>query len=296
MARLPACKLVLALAAATVCTACATTGSAHRLPGSTLVGHPPSGAQDEEPAIHPDRPDVTNQTYTVPPALAQVEVGSTLGRVPVEGESLATPASVRIGITHWMEARIDTDGATRVKQADQVSTEFAGVAVGAKVRVWELPGERTLAVQPLVMLPFGRAAGSGTDFSLTALFDQQLGDRVETSANYGIAAVAGEGAHRVQHQVSVSTEIDLTQALKPYFELYWFSRLSEGDARIVSFDAGLTYTLTPRLAIDAGVLTGLARADPHPAVFAGLSCILGEVTGHRGIRARLREAQTRGDR
>lgn len=57
----------------------------------------------------------------------------------------------------------------------------------------------------------------------------------------------------------------------------------------MSLDTGAIYTVNQRVAVDGGVAVG-------PSAFAGVSIIIGAVSGHASVRDRLRDAHLRGDR
>jgi hypothetical protein len=256
---------------------------------------PATEATDEPPHIQPDRPDVTNSTYIVPTHLAQLETGARYGRVPVSGQSIATPVSLRIGVADWLEARLDTDGVTRAGGESPSGLQFAGLAVGGKLELWQAHrGTPAVAVQPAVTLPVGRGADGGTDYSLTLIASADLSRRTHLDVNYGLGAIAAGQSHFAQHLLSASGNVAIGAKWSPYVEVYWFSRLDPGGPRVLSMDAGAMYTLNERLAVDGGVLCGLAAPDAHPAVLAGLSVIVGEIAGHKGVHARLLEARRRG--
>jgi hypothetical protein len=118
----------------------------------------------------------------------------------------------------------------------------------------------------------------------------------QAGSRHGIAAIAAAQSHFAQHLLSASANVQVGARWSPYVEVYWLSRLEPRGPRVVSMDAGAIYTVSERVAVDGGVLCGLAASDARPAVFGGLSVILGENAGRKGIHARLREAQRGGDR
>jgi hypothetical protein len=299
--------LVLALAAAASC-ASLPRGSTTAQHDPAIQARPPAvtasfeaqaggAAEQDEPHIQPDRPDVTNSTYTVPKHLVQLETGGRLGRVPVAGESIGTPVSFRIGLMDRFEARLETEGATRQRADGESAWQFGGLAAGAKVRLWNAPGGLpAFAIEPSVTLPMGRGADGGTDFSAIFLVSEDLPGNAHIDLNYAVAAIAAAQSHFAEHLLSASANVQVGARWSPYVEVYWLSRLEPRGPRVVSMDAGAIYTVNERVAVDGGVLCGLAASDARPAVFGGLSVILGEVAGRKGIHARLREAQRGGDR
>jgi hypothetical protein len=240
---------------------------------------------------------VTNGAYTIPKGLVQLETGVQHSRVTAAGETTATPLSARAGIAHWAELRIETDGVTRNLQAGSASTDFAGLMVGAKVRLWApAGGSPALALMPEITLPWGRSGG-GTDYGVRFASGGDITDVIHLDVNYGLTAIASGESHVVQQLASASSAISIGRHWQPYVEVYWLSK-SDLDARpSASLDAGTIYFVKQRLAVDAGLAFGLSAAADGLAVFGGLSVILGEIGTHRGgVPARLRDAQLRGDR
>lgn len=285
------------------CAGCASMRGASTLAGGlpatageSAAHQPEETAGEEEPQIQPDRPDVTNATYTVPKGLVQLESGVQHSKILVSGESSATPVSVRVGVAHWFEARLDTDGLTRDKQLPETLTGFAGLTVGGKFRLWApASGAPVVAVQPGVTLPWGRRDG-GTDYALRVISGGDLPGHLHLDVNYSLGAIAAGPSHFLQHTASASANVSIGKRWNPYVETYWLSRLDAGSAGSATLDTGAIYTISERLAVDGGVAFGLTVAASGPAVFGGFSIILGAVTGHASVRSRLRDAQLRGDR
>jgi hypothetical protein len=288
--------LVVVLALATACAGCASISGAAR-DGSTLFGRVPAVSPGgDEPSINPDRPDHTNSAYTVPPSLVQLESGGQWVRVRPQGEIVLTPVTVRAGIGSWFEGRIDTTGLVWVSQPDGASTQFGGAVLGGKFRVWPAPGGFVLAVMPQITLPLGRGADNGADVSLTFLTGRDINERFHVDGNYQVVSVSAGRSRFTAQMLSVSASMSATSNWQPYGELYWLSRTEPGGGHFRGFDAGAIYTLNQRAALDVAVDTSLSNATLRPALMAGLSLILGEVSGHQGVAARMREAQRRGDR
>ncbi|MGE5359999.1 MAG: hypothetical protein ACM3NQ_13360 [Bacteroidales bacterium] len=296
MPRLLARKLVLTVAAAIACGACATLPASHG--GSTLFGPiPAASGEEDEPQIQPDQPDHTNAAYTVPPSLVQLEVGGQWTHVGSRGDVVQTPASVRAGIAPWFEVRTDTSGVVVVKQDGGATTQFSGLAIGGKFRVWATPGGMVLAVAPEITVPWGRGANGGTDALLSLLTGRDVNDRIHVDGEWAMASLSLGTADRfTQHLLSLSTSVSATRNWQPYTEVYWYTRTEPGGAHFLGIDAGVTYYRGYRASLDVAVDTSLSDSSVRPALLFGLSVILGEVAGHHGVAARMREAQRRGDR
>lgn len=300
-----AANLVLITSLASLCAGCASVRGASTLFGGIRpsevdsAARQPAASPDEAdaPQIQPDRPDLTNATYTVPRGLVQIEVGGQHSRVPVSGESTATPVSLRVGVAHWFEARIDSDGLARDREPSGTSTQFPGLTAGGKFRLWApRDGSPAVTVMPAVALPWGRPGG-GTDYLVRVITGGDLPRRFHLDINCGIGAIAtDQGPHFFQEMASASANLGVGKHWNPYGEIYWFSKLQPDARAAASMDAGAMYTITERLALDGGVAFGLTAAANGPAIFGGLSIIVGGIGGHASVHARLREAQARGDR
>ncbi len=281
-----------------IASACASA-----VTGSALLGparhssRAAVGEDDDPPQIQPDRPDVTNAAYTVPPELVQLETGGQRTRVPASGEAAATPVSVRVGLNNWSEARVETDGVVRNKDAGSISTQFAGLAVGGKFRLWApASGTPALAIQPSITLPWGRGSEGGTDYEVTFITGGDLNGKTHLDVNYTVQAAASSDGHQFQQVASASMNVSVGPRWNPYVELYWVSSGEPGARPRTSVDLGAICVVKERLALDGGIAFGLGSAANGPAVFGGLSVIVGELAGHRGIHARLLDAQRRGDK
>jgi len=300
-----AARVILVASLAAAISGCASVRGA-----STLLGGMPAAAvlsnvsrtaptgQGEEPQVQPDRPDVTNAAYTMPKGLVEMEVGAQHSRVQVAGQSTATPVSIRAGVAHWFEARIDSDGLTRDKETEKTSTQFPGLTVGGKFRLWApRDGAPVIAVMPGVALPWGRTGGGGTDFLVRVITGGDLPRRFHLDVNYGLGAIAADqGGHFVQQMASASANVGAGKHWNPYAEVYWYSKLEPDGPPAVSLDAGAIYTINERFAIDGGVAFGLTSVVNGPSAFSGLSIIVAGIGAHGNVHARLLEAQARGDR
>ena len=93
--------------------------------------------------------------------------------------------------------------------------------------------------------------------------------------------------------MSVSASVAFGEHWDPYYEVYWYSKQDPDAGAMTAMDFGAIYTVTPRLAFDAGVQFGLTRAAPAVAAFGGISVVVGDVLGSHGVRARQRTAEKR---
>jgi hypothetical protein len=256
-------------------------------------------AQEQE-AIEPDRPDVTNGTHIVDTGLLQIEIGGLLTNPQPGIHSWGSPLTARLGVAEWIELRFGTDGL--IAQSDQNVTVvgFGNVQLGAKLRLWADPGGLpVLSILPQVNLPTAddsRGLGSGVaDYTIALLTGTDIGRHGHVDANYGIGAIGDgdTGGHFTQQLVSVSASYALTDNWNPYAEVFWFSRQDASGGALVAVDAGAIYQLGNRYAIDGGAQFGVTADAPRFAVFGGVSVIVGDVLGGHGPEARARRARAR---
>lgn len=103
----------------------------------------PAGAQD-----------VTDATQLVDVGVLQIDVGGIWNREHAGRHSVATPATLRFGLSEWFEARISGDGFLAVTDASGSQRGLGDVQLGAKVCLWADPGGLPLiAIVPTINLP-----------------------------------------------------------------------------------------------------------------------------------------------
>ena len=269
-----------------------------------LAGAAPAAAQavpQPVETIQPDRPDLTNSTHVVGVGLLQVEFGGVYTFDGPGQRAFGSPFTARLGLFKWLEVRVGGDGLLVHADAGTRDTGFGNIQLGAKLRLWDSPGGTPLlAILPSVNVPTADAhkgLGSGdTDYTIALLTGADIGARGHIDFNYGLGSTgAGGGApHFVQHLASISASVAVTHAWSPYAEVFCLSRQDPGGSPAASIDAGATYTVGPRWALDGGFQVGLSDAAPNVGVFAGFSIIVGDVFGRHDVRGHQRPLPTLG--
>jgi hypothetical protein len=251
--------------------------------------------------LEPDRPDVTNGTHIVDVGLLQMEVGVVWNHIAVSQHSAGTPATLRLGLSDWIEARISSDGFLSATDPSGTQRGIGNVQIGAKLRLWADPGGvPVLSILPTVNLPAAsesKGLGSGqADYTVVVLTGTDFLTRGHIDVNYGVGRIgAGTGLPRFTQQlVSWSASAEVPGPVTPYIEGFWFSRQDPDGGPVVALDGGAIYVINPRLALDGGVQVGLTDAAPALSAFGGLSVVIGNVLGDHGVHARQREAARRG--
>jgi hypothetical protein len=251
--------------------------------------------------LEPDRPDVTNGTHIVDVGLLQMEVGGLWNRTGVSQHTVGTPATLRLGLSEWIEARISSDGFLSATDPSGTQRGIGNVQIGAKLRLWSDPGGvPVLSILPTVNLPAAsesKGLGSGqADYTVAVLTGTDFLTRGHIDINYGMGRIgAGTGLPRfTQHLVSWSASAEVPGPVTPYVEGFWISRQDPDGGPVVAIDGGAIYVINPRLALDGGLQVGLSDAAPALSAFGGVSVVIGNVLGDHGVHARQREVARRG--
>jgi len=262
-------------------------------------------AQQDTPAaqeaIEPDRPDVTNGTHIVDIGLLQIEIGGVYTHVALGQHAFGTPVTARVGLLEWFEARVGTDGLLLQTDQNGRNTGLGNIQLGAKLRLWADPGGvPVLSVLPAINLPTASAEhglGSGdADYTVAFLTGTDIGRHWHVDVNYGMGSIGAGGGqpHFVQHLVSASASVAVSDNWNPYIEAFRFSRQEADAGALTAVDAGAIYELGARFAIDGGVQIGVNGDAPGLTAFGGLSIVVGDILGGHGVHARQRKAQERG--
>lgn len=248
-----------------------------------LIVAPCVGAQESN-AVSPDRPGVGTSADPVGRGVLQLETGVDYARERRAGEptqrrtSLAT--TVRYGIADGVELRIDGEPIVALRGADDV-TDVGDFVLGMKWRLLEgADGELrpTVSLFPSVKLPTAPdpIGSERPDFALLGLASFNFG-RVGVDLNAGVAAIAQRDSdgYLLQAVLVGSVAADVTDRLKLLAELFYNSPSERDGDDVVGALAGVAYTLTRNLAIDAAVVTTLAGRGPDYRFQAGLTIRFG---------------------
>jgi hypothetical protein len=255
----------------------------------------PALAQSQSAVIEPDRPDLTNGVNTVAPGILQIEFGANFTRDGGKTD-VGLPVTGRFGVTTRLELRVDATSVESDVAENVRSTGIGDIAAGAKFRLWYgRGGLPPSSIAPAINV---RATRSHTglmfgdlDYTLAWLTGFDVGPQAHVDLNYRIGAISAGRAspHFAQHLASMSVNVTPAETWAPYVELYWISREEPEAAATTAIDTGFIHTITPRLAIDAGVQIGVSQAASTFGFFAGVSTMI----GHRRSTAAFRPAPDR---
>lgn len=226
-------------------------------------------ADDDEPLV-PDRPNVTNTTFTLAPGKVELEGGYAYSSSGGEiGHSLGQ-LNIRAGVTRRIDAHVLVDSYNWLRDGSARAEGLGDLNIGCKWRFADKPskpgwGRPGLALLVATDLPTGRSGIGNTtpQPSLTLAADLDLSSRLYLAANVGLAAPRTDGKRFGQLNVSVSPAWLFTDKLGAYAEVY-AEIPANGGARACYLDGGLTYTVNSSFALDTIIgqgFNGARRGD-----------------------------------
>ena len=235
--------------------------------------------------ISTDRPDVSDNTKTVPRGTLQVESGLAYATSRVGGSEserrLGVELTLRAGLTERFEVQLGGEPFVRFRgEADD--TGHGDLTLAAKYRFLD---ERegawwpSLGLRPFVKVPIAEAplGSERPDFGLLLLASFDLPWHLNLDVNAGLAAVGqrGPNGYLLQALTTASLSHEVTEALSAFVEVTYASRAAWDARDVVGLNTGLIYLLTQDVALDVAVGTSLAGPGPDYAVKAGVSVRFG---------------------
>ncbi len=235
-----------------------------------------------------DRPDQTESAVVVPPGAFQVELGAAYAREEQAGirvESIEVPGTLlRYGLSERVELRLAWPGIieqeTRTPAGRGRQRGAGDPELGLKASF--LSAERgdglNLALLVHTTLPVGdETLGSPrADPSLRLLGAHELSDRVGLGWNLGYEAGSFEDDAGDRHTLgrfvyTGALGLAIASRWGAFIELFGDLPASDPEPVAHSFDAGVTFLLTPRLQLDFAAGVGLTEAAEDWFAGAGLS-------------------------
>jgi hypothetical protein len=238
-------------------------------------------------AISTDRPDFVESSDVMDAGRVQLEAGYAIERdrsAGLKSRTRSTPALLRVGLGHELEARIETDGfmQARVTQLGTgITTSQRGmsdVSLGLK---WhrqdgdEKSGQPSTAWLLHVDLDSGSAAfrGQGLRPSLRYVAEWELPGDWSVGVMPGVARDSDDsGRHFLAGILAVTASTAIAPHWRGFVEVAGQRLASKSrGGSVVTFDTGLTWTLTPDLQLDLSLQRGLNRDTPDWAGAVGVS-------------------------
>jgi len=244
-------------------------------------------AEEQEPPLVTDRPDVTESSETVRRRVVQIEVGYTFVRFELDDETLeisAFPSTlVRVGLDRRVELRFEWLGYVSESREDNgIRTDDSGpgnTALGAKIKLRDERGAAPqLALLVDAVLPTGSKAlrTERIDPALRLAASNTFSDRLALGYNVGIAALSIEddtgeiGTYGIG-RYSAALGIGISERWGSFVEFFGFIPLSGPETPVNSFDAGFTYLSSKTVQLDISAGVGLNDNADDWFVGAGFS-------------------------
>lgn len=233
--------------------------------------------RDQMREMTPDRPDTTESPYTVDAGHAQVE--STLFGFAKEGgvESYSIgETDFRLGLATNIDMHLIVPFFEKQRGGDSNDEGIGDLTVRLKWNLWGNDGGGTaLALLPYVKTPTAShdlgndEVEGGLIIPLAINVNDRLG--LGLMAKFDIVHDDASGDYSMDFVNSVTCGFALTDHLSAYLEFVSVCSAREGADWEGYVDAGLTFSVTDDLVIDAGVNLGVNDAAQDFAPFVGFS-------------------------
>ncbi|MBX3458105.1 MAG: transporter [Candidatus Paracaedibacteraceae bacterium] len=238
-----------------------------------------------------DRPDKTEGPYTVDAGHYQVEfdlVTLTYDRNKQDqtrtyGHTIFAP-NFRIGLLDQLELDfiMTSFNSIKTKSITDQSTDrkqgFDDTIIRFKYNFWGNEGsEKTsFGIIPFVKVPTNsnhlgnKSYDGGLIFPLDIHITDKLGLGLMTEIDYQ----RGESSRRHVFNFinSASLSYDFTDKISGFSEIFTQRSAEHNSKWDVTFDFGMSYSITDNVQVDAGAYVGLARYSDNITPFLGMSC------------------------
>lgn len=222
-----------------------------------------------------DRPDQTESATVVPRGTVQVELGATLFREEVGGDTVEArelaQTLVRVGLAERWELRLGWDGHQRLEVPGRGGFDVSGVGDAAVGFKWALrePGPQGLEMALLgaTSVPVGddELTSDAYDPELRLAVSHELASGAGLAYNVGLAQTSEpDGPTTDLAFATVAVGFSLTERLGSFVELFGEVPL-DGEEESLSFDTGLTWLVNDLMQWD--VAAGVGLNDPAPDWF-----------------------------
>ncbi len=232
-----------------------------------------------------DRPDKTESAFTVPAHRWQLEADAFIFRLDEHGTDpaiarttgwSAAAVNLKLGITDRLDVQFILPAWNEQEQkfADghrERTRGWSDFTIRAKLNLFENDrGDTAMALMPFFTLP--TAGGAFGSDSIEAGLIVPLAAKLGGGWNLGTMIEADlrreDRRPTFAGIASATLSHDITERLTGYVE-WWNEWTRPGWAS--TFDAGLTFRITPNAQLDAGANIGLTRSADDLVVFAGVS-------------------------
>ena len=242
-----------------------------------------SGSSGASPlTASPNRPSNSDSANVLATGVLQMEHGWT-GVWPAAGERRHSLGGVfRFGLAPGVELRWGWDPYLRSRDAFGSRDGTGDNFLGAQYRFFqETDSAPALAVSYAVKLPSARQGlGSGeVDHAVTFLASKAVGSNsFDFNATLRLAGRPGSSGFDRNSVFFFTYARPIHGPVGVIAELIAQTRLNVAQPGFATGLAALTWQVSPRVVLDAGVDAGLSGAAPNKRIFAGLTFVIGNLS------------------
>jgi len=244
-----------------------------------LLGVSGAALADDDDTICTDRPDFVESSFVVGAGRQQIETSLAYERVrrsEADPHAWTTPTLVRIGLGEALEARVETDGWTRLRSAGTTTQGMSELSLGTK---WALPVHGAAgATQALLLhvdLPTGNPAFQGRGARPSLRWAMEW----EPSPGNAIGFMPGvvwdtteDGDRNLGVLAGLTYGHAWTDTLRSFVEVVGEDLRDTREAPLQArLDGGMAWLLSPQVQIDCAAVLGMTRDSPDLALTTGLS-------------------------
>lgn len=242
------------------------------------LGAPCAQAQDEVgPAVLPYRPSVASPAQLPAPGQLELELGG-LDNKTGEARRASLPYALKLAFSP--EWGVLLEGEAAVRSRDDSGRVDSGVGDTSLIlkRAFLLDSATALGVELGWKAPTAKdSIGSGRrDISLNGIASRDVGS-VHLDANLNATRLGAPPAGAGSTQMGWATSFSMPVSDKWGATAELSGTRLRGAASTAQLLVAATWSITPRLAIDAGLARGLTSASPDWSVFSGFVLPLGKL-------------------
>lgn len=237
-------------------------------------------------AAHPQRPTFSNDTYTTPNGMLEVEAGANVQF----RKNTSVPVLMKYGMGERTEFFAGGDVAKAVELPDGHSTTGIGDAVvGFRHRLRDKDEyEPGFAMQFFTKLPTAsqeRGIGTGEiDFHTAVIVEKDFkGNAFVGFYDFGLLGEEFEPELDVEHLFAASGTTPIREDLDGYGEVA-FDWVPEQSVESLTVAGGFYYAVHPAFVLDLGLRVGLTDDAPDYQILFGLTRALGKLGLRRDVK------------